>query len=85
MGIYGKYTCAVRVFSYVQIVAGLLMIAHGLALRVLVCSWITDASFGFWIGLLVIRIFIQHRGMLFDEQGNIYGDRPRDGGLRVEV
>ena len=33
------------------------MICLGIALRVSVCSWVTDASFGFWVGFLVSYIF----------------------------
>lgn len=53
MGIYGKYTKPVTIFSIIQMVAGVLMIGLGIAHRVLVCSWITDIAFGFWVGLLV--------------------------------
>ncbi len=53
MGIYGKYSKMVIVLSFIQISVGVLMFALGIAFRLLVCSWITDASFGFWVGVLV--------------------------------
>lgn len=54
MGIYGKYTTMVNVVSYIQISIGVSMFGLGIALRLLVCSWITDAAFGFWVGMLVL-------------------------------
>ena len=53
MGIYGKYTIIVKILSSIQMGVGILMISLGIAFRIFVCSWVTDASFGFWIGGLV--------------------------------
>ncbi|XP_028402104.1 uncharacterized protein LOC114525095 [Dendronephthya gigantea] len=54
MGVYGRYGKVVCVISSIQIGLGGLMICLGIALRVTVCSWVTDASFGFWVGFLVL-------------------------------
>ena len=53
MGLYGKYTNTVHVLATTQMVVGVLMLLLGIALRIFVCSWVTNAAFGFWVGLWV--------------------------------
>lgn len=54
MGIYGcKLTRIVHVVALAQIILAILIFGNGIALRILVCGWVSDAAFGFWVGTLV--------------------------------